>query len=217
MSQRDNSEQNYGSARSQARTERGPNPDPEDLARLHQTERQLHADSPTRHDVEFYVRKVNRYEVEIGRLEHELSVARFKLSKAEDFEIKYDILFKENQKTVAEHLALLEEHDRTLHQLDRTSLLQEQTAQQARTLRAELEAEKRERETQTAKKEELRSKTTSQGQEEREALKEGFARELETLKKEHRDALDKLKRENSELRNTIALKEVTEGSLAAKL
>lgn len=52
---------------------------------MHQTERQLHSDSPTRHDVEFYVRKVNRYEVEISRLEHDLSVARFKLSKAEDF------------------------------------------------------------------------------------------------------------------------------------
>jgi hypothetical protein len=43
--------------------------------------------------VEFYVRKVNRYEVEIARLEHDLSVAKFKLSKAEDYEIKYELLF----------------------------------------------------------------------------------------------------------------------------
>lgn len=61
MSQRENSEQNYGSARSQARTDRPGNAEHEDLARLHQTERQLHGESPTRHDVEFYVRKVNRY------------------------------------------------------------------------------------------------------------------------------------------------------------
>lgn len=53
------------------------------------------------------MRKVNRYEVEISRLEHDLSVARFKLSKAEDFEIKYEILFKDNQKAVADYLALL--------------------------------------------------------------------------------------------------------------
>ena len=62
MSQRDNSEQNYGSARSQARTDRAGNAENEDLLRPpHQTERQLHSDSPTRHDVEFYVRKVTRY------------------------------------------------------------------------------------------------------------------------------------------------------------
>lgn len=155
--------------------------------------------------------------MEISRLEHDLSVARFKLSKAEDFEIKYDILFKDNQKAVADYLALLEEHDRAQRDLERAAVLQEQTNQTLKSLRAELEAEKREREQQTAKKEELRSKTTSQGQEEREALKESYARELDSLKKEHRDVLDKLKRENAELRNTISLKEVTEGSLAAKL
>ena len=155
--------------------------------------------------------------MEISRLEHDLSVARFKLSKAEDFEIKYDILFKDNQKAVADYLALLEEHDRTQREQERAGVLQEQTDQQLRTVRAELDAEKREREQQTAKKEELRSKTTSQGQEEREALKESFARELDSLKKEHRDVLEKLKRENTELRNTISHKEVSEGSLAAKL
>lgn len=45
------------------------------------------------------------------------------------------------------------------------ALLQEQTEQQLRTVKGELEAEKREREQQTAKKEELRTKTTSEGQE----------------------------------------------------
>ena len=155
--------------------------------------------------------------MEISRLEHDLSVARFKLSKAEDFEIKYEILFKDNQKAVTDYLALLEEHDRLQRDHERATLLQEQTDQQLRAARGELEAEKREREQQTAKKEELRSKTTSQGQEEREALKESFARELDAVKKEHRDVLEKLKRETVELRNTIAHKEVAESSLAAKL
>jgi hypothetical protein len=48
------------------------------------------------------VRKVNRYEAEIAQLEHDLSVTKFRLSKMEDIEIKYDILFRENQKTVAD-------------------------------------------------------------------------------------------------------------------
>jgi hypothetical protein len=42
--------------------------------------------------------------VEIARLEHDLSVSKFKLSKAEDYEIKYDLLFKENQATVTKFL-----------------------------------------------------------------------------------------------------------------
>lgn len=56
----------------------------EEAFRPQHTERQLHEESPTRHDVEFYVRKVNRYEAEIARLEHDLSVARFRNSKNED-------------------------------------------------------------------------------------------------------------------------------------
>ena len=66
---------------------------------------------------------------------------------------------------MADYLALLEEHDRVQRELDRANVLQGQTDQQLRTVRAELDTEKREREQQTAMKEELRSKTTSQGQE----------------------------------------------------
>lgn len=38
----------------------------------------------------------------MARLEHDLSVTKFRLSKAEDVEIKYDILFRENQNSVAD-------------------------------------------------------------------------------------------------------------------
>ena len=59
MSSRDNSDQGYRS-RSPSRTDRPPH-HPEEPYQPSHTERQLHEDSPTRHDVEFYVRKVNRY------------------------------------------------------------------------------------------------------------------------------------------------------------
>jgi hypothetical protein len=62
MSQEDRSEPGYDFSRSPSRTERRASEDRGELLRPQQTERQLHADSPTRHDVEFYVRKVNRYE-----------------------------------------------------------------------------------------------------------------------------------------------------------
>lgn len=43
-------------------------------------------------------------------MEHELSTVRFKLSKAEDYEIKYDEIFKEKQKAVTELLNLQDEN-----------------------------------------------------------------------------------------------------------
>jgi hypothetical protein len=135
MSHRDQSEQNYGSAHSQARTDRQPAvSDPSDPLRPPSSDRQLHRDSPTRHDVEFYVRKVNRYEVEIGRLEHELSVARFKLSKAEDYEVKYDAIFQERQKTVADYLATREELDQSQRDLAACEAERERLRLEVKTL-----------------------------------------------------------------------------------
>jgi hypothetical protein len=36
--------------------------------------------------------------VEIGKLEHELSVTRFRLAQAEDYQAKYHAIFEEKQK-----------------------------------------------------------------------------------------------------------------------
>lgn len=55
---------------------------------------------------------------------------------------------------------------------------QEQLAQQVRNLRSEVDAEKRHNEDLRNTKEELRTKTTNQGQEERSALRDSFAKEL---------------------------------------
>ena len=124
MSEREPSDQNYGSTRSAHQTDRPRSGSEQQEAptRLLQTDRQLHEDSPTRHDIDFYVRKVNRYEAEIARLEHDLSVTRFKLSKSEDYEVKYDLLFKENQNTISDHQQAADDLDRTKRELDRAHL-----------------------------------------------------------------------------------------------
>lgn len=142
MSQREPSDQNYGSVRNSTRTERVFN-ERQDLIRPQQTDRQLHGDSPTRHDVEFYVRKVNRYEVEIARLQHDLSVTKFKLSKAEDYQIKYDLLFKENQTTVTNFLDNRDQLEKVKRDLDRALLQQDNANQSIRNLREEVQTEKR--------------------------------------------------------------------------
>jgi hypothetical protein len=40
---------------------------------------------------------VNRLENDLAQLQDELGLARFRLHKAEDFEIKYELLVKQNQ------------------------------------------------------------------------------------------------------------------------
>lgn len=48
-------------------------------------------------DIEYYERKVVRMEQDIGILQDELNRVRLKLRTAEDYEIKYRILIKNNQ------------------------------------------------------------------------------------------------------------------------
>jgi hypothetical protein len=45
-------------------------------------------------------------------MEHDLSVARFRLSKTEDLDRKYNLLFQENQKTVSDYIDTKEELDK---------------------------------------------------------------------------------------------------------
>jgi hypothetical protein len=91
---RESSDYNYASLRSPSKTEKGLYSSLE--GDQGHTDRGLHEGSPTRHDVEFYIRKLSRYETEIQKLEQDLSVAKFKLAKAEDYELKYDKLFRDN-------------------------------------------------------------------------------------------------------------------------
>lgn len=74
------------------------------------TEREIHYDSPTKYDIDFYQRKVNRLETDLSALQEELSLTRFRLQKAEDFEDKYEVLFKQHQNLFQEYEALKDEN-----------------------------------------------------------------------------------------------------------
>lgn len=63
------------------------------------TERELHYDSPTKYDIDYYQRKVNRLQNEVSGLQEELSLTKYRLQKAEDFEAKYEQLFAQYQNT----------------------------------------------------------------------------------------------------------------------
>lgn len=73
-------------------------------------------------------------------MEHELSTVRFKLSKAEDYEIKYDDAFKEKQRAVTELLNLQDENERNLRELDRANVDRDQLASTVKNLTAELDS-----------------------------------------------------------------------------
>ena len=47
--------------------------------------------------MDYYQRKVNRLQNELGNVEEELSLTKFKLQKAEDFERKFEELVRQNQ------------------------------------------------------------------------------------------------------------------------
>lgn len=57
--------------------------------------RRINALSPSRYDVDFYRRKSERLEEDLMTISDELNKARLRLRRAEDFEIKYDLLFKQ--------------------------------------------------------------------------------------------------------------------------
>ncbi len=81
--------------------------------------------------------------MEISRLEHDLSVAQFRLSKAEDYEIKYDSLFKDNQKVAKDHEALLGDFDKAQRDLNRLEIDQEQSSHLIRDLQVEVDTLKK--------------------------------------------------------------------------
>lgn len=77
---------------------------------------------------------------------------RFRLSKAEDYEAKYELLFKDNQKTVSDLIETKEELDKTRKDLDKLQLDYQQANLTIKNLRGEVEAEKRNSEELRAKK-----------------------------------------------------------------
>ncbi len=70
-------------------------------------------------------------------------MAKFKLSKAEDIEIKYDILFRENQKTLADCAEAKFQLENKANDFDRLELELTQSNQQVRALKADVDNEKK--------------------------------------------------------------------------
>ena len=56
----------------------------------------INSDSPTKYDLDFYKRKVGRLENDCNQLQEDLNKARIRLRRAEDFELKYDLIMKQN-------------------------------------------------------------------------------------------------------------------------
>lgn len=56
----------------------------------------MSSDSPTKYDVDFYKRKVNRLENDYTSIQEDLNKARIRLRRAEDFELKYELILKQN-------------------------------------------------------------------------------------------------------------------------
>ena len=58
--------------------------------------RRINQESPSKGDLDFYIRKVRRLQGESALLEDQLSKVRVRLRRAEDYEIKYELLLVEN-------------------------------------------------------------------------------------------------------------------------
>ena len=68
----------------------------------HEIEKRISHESPTKYDIDFYLRKITRLEDDLNIVQDELARARVRLRRAEDFEIKYDLLIKQNSNLVAD-------------------------------------------------------------------------------------------------------------------
>ena len=61
-----------------------------------QLSNRLTFESPSKTDITFFQRKCQRLEDDLNMLQDELSSARLRLRRAEDFQIKYDLIVKQN-------------------------------------------------------------------------------------------------------------------------
>jgi uncharacterized protein (DUF3084 family) len=97
--------------------------------------------------------------------------------------------------------------DKVKRDLDRARVELDNASQLIRNLRIEIDTEKRTNEELRGKGEKQKDKSSTEGKEEREALKASLNLEIDQIKKESRDLQDKFKREIEELKGTIVLKE----------
>ena len=180
-------------------------------------EKPLHYESPSKYDLDFYQRKVNRLENDLNHRQDEINIMRFRLQKAEDFEIKYELLVKENQELTLENEALekgLVLKGRELEEL--VGKYRELELTLGRKVN-ELQSSKGELENAKKRQEQLIEKSSQSGVSDREKAEQQFFRQIEQLKDRHKDAENKLSGEISELKDQIAHKVLTEEATNARL
>lgn len=160
---------------------------------------------------------MNRLDNEVNSLEEELSLTKYRLQKAEDFEDKYEALFKQHQ-------GLSEEHD--CNKQDLTNKTRESNELRAKLDAAELKIKNLEMDIENTKlasqaqirrKEEDKDKVSNQGQEERATVEQQFLRQIDNIRSEARTREDKLKKELDEAQFLISSKEIVESSLKFKI
>lgn len=150
------------------------------------TDRELHYESPTKYDIDFYQRKVNRLEGELNSLQEQLSLNKYRLQKAEDFEAKYEQLFKQHQNTNEE---LDNTRDNLLQRTRENNDLKlklEQAELKIHNLSAEVQNTRNTTEDVKKKSNDDQSKANTQEEERRAQLEQQYLRQIDNLKAESR-------------------------------
>lgn len=166
-------------------------------------EREAVFESPTKYDIDFYQRKVNRLEADLTALQEELSLTRFRLQKAEDFEDKYEALFKQHNHLNEEHDQLRQDYVSKNREAGELRARLDQAEMVIRNLEANVESGKATAEDIRRRKDEAQNKVSNQGAEERAVLEQNYLKQIENLRREARDREEELRRQLQEAQRVI--------------
>ena len=164
------------------------------------------AESPSKSDVHFLQRKCQRLDNDLATLQDELSSARLRLRRAEDFEIKYDMVGKQNSNLLSENDLLTKEIQALKVEMERIRLKQEDETlhhkdftKERASLQTEIDRLKR-----ATKEAHERSEyeTKSKG-EQNEGLQK---KEIDKMRREFQDREERLENEVRQLKKVIAEK-----------
>lgn len=150
------------------------------------TDRELHYESPTKYDIDYYQRKVNRLENEVSNLQEELSLCQYKLQKAEDYEKKYELLFSQHQNTNEELDTSKESLIQKTREANELRIKLDQAELRVRSLESELQNTKNTTEEVRKRSNEDQSKVSSQEAERRATIEQQYLKQIDTLKSEAR-------------------------------
>ena len=157
--------------------------------------------------MDFYKRKVNRLENDCNSLQEDLNRARIRLRRAEDYELKYELILKQNTNLQNE----IDKKDKELNQkkselenvklkVTETSFIGEDWTKEKLELQREIERWK-------AKHEEAEEKRISFMLENREKLDLNQKREMEGIRKEFAEKEEGYQFQIRQLKKTLSEKE----------